>query len=744
MTDHQSLLAEYVQTGSDSAFRELVSRYVDLVYSTALRLVGADTHCAEDVAQTVFADLARLAKTLPADVKLGGWLHRDTCFVAANLMRGERRRKSRERQATEMNALQNHSETDYSLVAPILDEAINELGEADRTAILLRFFEQQDFRAVGQALGSNEDAARMRVIRALEKLEHYLKRRGITTTAATLGVVLAANAVQAAPVGLAVTISTAAALEGTTLASATTTTAIKTIAMTTTKKALTTLALLAFLSIATYEIFHTKKSGIQSVQAGSVLETTTVTPGSGATQPGPAILRPGRDKQAASTDVVNLAADLNAELHYITSSKLGTHSYPPSNVMRALLAFGTNRKKAFATLQEALNDPELEVRLRAISAMGFVGAISTPRNSQFVGVGDPAPEAKPLLWKVLQKGDAELAPLALSSLRTIGFEAIEIPDLTDLMSRTTNNQLRRYLPEAIAKAIQTDPAGAAPFIANIESMLSHTDTGIQFEAACALARSEAARNPQILETLLAGLKGTGNLQQLMALETFQGLGSAADPALQAILDYGDATTDEVMKAVAYKTIGMINGETRSGLPEVDEALKKQENIASWNEKFVSGNYTRQDLMEALKEPMVSVTAATKLGELGSNAQEAVPDLIAALAGQDQSARDRIVEAIHQIDPQTAIAKVEFKNIAAASLTAFLALEASSGQRPQTPLTALLENSMKGNSEWQTQQEVVKLAKAIAAENQQVYSAFADKLLEVEPNLVRFIPVPAAR
>jgi len=243
MTDDQTLLAEYVQTGSDAAFRGLVIRYVDLVYSTALRLVGGDTHRAEDVAQAVFADLARMARALPKDVKLGGWLHRDTCFVASKLMRGERRRQSRERQAVEMNALQNDSGPDFSLVAPILDEAINELGEADRTAILLRFFEQQNFRSVGQALGSNEDAARMRVTRALDKLHDLLKRRGVTTSAATLSVVLSANIVQAAPVGLAAAISTAATLAGTTTAALAT--ATKTIAMTTFQKTLITSVIVA-------------------------------------------------------------------------------------------------------------------------------------------------------------------------------------------------------------------------------------------------------------------------------------------------------------------------------------------------------------------------------------------------------------------------------------------------------------------------------------------------------------------
>jgi hypothetical protein len=134
--------------------------------------------------------------------------------------------------------VQDNSGADFSLVAPILDEAINELGEADRTAILLRFFEQHDFRSVGRALGSNEDAARMRVTRALDKLQGLLKRRGVTTTAATLSVVLSVNSVQAAPLALAATISTAAALIGKSVVSTTTATAFKAIAMTTTQKLL--------------------------------------------------------------------------------------------------------------------------------------------------------------------------------------------------------------------------------------------------------------------------------------------------------------------------------------------------------------------------------------------------------------------------------------------------------------------------------------------------------------------------
>ena len=230
MTDARKLLADYAQTGSEAAFRELVSRYLDLVYSAAVRLMGGDTHQAQDVAQIVFADLARVAQRLPAEVMLGGWLHRRTCHVAATLVRSRRRRESRERQAADMNALPDHSEANLARIAPLLDEAINQLSAADRTAILLRFFEHKDFRAIGFALGSNEDAAQKRVSRALEKLHSHLERRGIALAATAVGAVLAGEVVTAAPAGLAFAISSAA-LASAAGGSGTTLTLIKLITM---------------------------------------------------------------------------------------------------------------------------------------------------------------------------------------------------------------------------------------------------------------------------------------------------------------------------------------------------------------------------------------------------------------------------------------------------------------------------------------------------------------------------------
>ncbi len=738
------LLARYAHGHAEDAFAEIVRRHLGLVYSAALRQVRSP-QLAEEVAQSTFIDLARNAARLKPDTVLTGWLYQVTHRTAIDVVRREASRQLREQIASEMNAMNAHA-ADWTHIEPLLDEAMQALDNTDRTAVLLRYFENKSLREVGATLGTTDEAARKRVNRAVERLREFFAKRGVTVGASGLVLVISTRGVQAAPVGLAAAISTAAALSGTTLVAITTATAIKTVIMTATRKTLITLTLLALLSITTYKVYHANEPRSESLQAGARLETNTALPGKSARRSGSIGSVFNRDGEATPADHVKLTADLRAALHDVPRSTRGTRSYPPENVMRALLAFGSDRREAFVTLEEAVNDSDQEVRMRAISAMGLVGMPSTPQAAQVGIVGDPAPEAKPLLWKTLLENDPKLAPMALSSLRNIGFEASEIPHLTELMTQTDNDQLRRYLPEAIAKTIQTEPAAAAPYVSILESLLNNSTPEIQFEAACALAKYGAAGNPQILATLVEGLKGTSSLQQLMALETLQGLGSVAEPTLQAILDFGDGTMDKVMKDVAFKTMANIKSELRSEFAEVEQALKHETSTANWNEKFASGNYTRQDLIDALKEPMFSVTAATKLVELGSQAKETVPNLISALAGQDQTSRERIVEAIQLIDPQAAIVKVEFKTIASASLAASMTLEAKPDQTKATPtpLEELLQKSMMGNSEWQTQQEVVTLAKAIAAQNQKAYRAFADKLLEVEPNMASLIPKPTAK
>jgi RNA polymerase sigma factor (sigma-70 family) len=210
MSDIPQLLRAYVDDASEDAFQEIVARYLDLVYFTALRRTGGDAPMAEDVAQIVFTDFARKARSLRADSALGGWLHRHTCFVSSTIMRHERARLEREQHALEMNALESTGEPSWKDIAPALDEAIDELSDADRHAVLLRFFEHRDFRSVGAAIGASEDTAQKRVSRAVAKLRALLARRGIVLSAAALAGLLAAGSVSASPAGLCARIGRAA------------------------------------------------------------------------------------------------------------------------------------------------------------------------------------------------------------------------------------------------------------------------------------------------------------------------------------------------------------------------------------------------------------------------------------------------------------------------------------------------------------------------------------------------------
>jgi len=207
MNDDAQLLRCYAEEASESAFSELVSRHIDLVYSAALRQVGGDAHLAQDVAQTVFADLARKARTASGHEVLTGWLYQATRYAASKVVRTERRRATREKEAVAMQELS--SEANWDDLSPLLDEAMGHLGAKDRDAVLLRYFERKELRAVGDALGTSEEAARKRLGRALERLRRHLTGRGVTLSAATLATALTGSAVQTAPVTLAGTISAA-------------------------------------------------------------------------------------------------------------------------------------------------------------------------------------------------------------------------------------------------------------------------------------------------------------------------------------------------------------------------------------------------------------------------------------------------------------------------------------------------------------------------------------------------------
>jgi RNA polymerase sigma factor (sigma-70 family) len=245
------LLQQFTRTGSQAAFTELVQRQVNLVYSAALRQVRSP-QLAEEVAQSVFADLARDAAKLNPDTILTAWLYSVARRTAIDVVRKESRRQMREQIAVEMNDM-NATANDWTQIKPLLDDAMAALDETDRTAVLLRYFENQSLRAVGQQLGVSDDAAQKRVSRAVERLREFFAKRGVSVGAGGLVVVISANAVQAAPVGLAATISAAAVLTGTAVHTSTVIAATKTIAMTTLQKNLVTATIAVLAGAGIYE-----------------------------------------------------------------------------------------------------------------------------------------------------------------------------------------------------------------------------------------------------------------------------------------------------------------------------------------------------------------------------------------------------------------------------------------------------------------------------------------------------------
>ncbi len=205
MTNDAEMLSQFVQdpgtrAGQD-AFAELVNQHLNLVYSAAMRQVRSP-ELAEEVSQTVFAQLAHNAAALKPGTVLAAWLHRVTHHAAIDVVRREARRQAREKIACEMGQLMNDHAENWVEIEPHLDEAVQSLEETDRSAILLRYFENKSLREVGETLGTSEDAAQKRVSRALERLRDYFIDKKIAVPAGGLAVVISANVIRAAPAAL--------------------------------------------------------------------------------------------------------------------------------------------------------------------------------------------------------------------------------------------------------------------------------------------------------------------------------------------------------------------------------------------------------------------------------------------------------------------------------------------------------------------------------------------------------------
>ena len=196
-----SLLRQFAQERSETALRFLTERHLNLVFGTALRRTG-DRGAAEEITQNVFIALARKAAWLQREASLAAWLHQATVLESRQWWRGESRRRQREQTAISLETTMKTSDENAPAMAAVLDEALLELRQGERQAVLLRFFEGRNHREIGAALGIGEDAARKRVDKSMDQLSAFFRKRGFAVSSAAVVGILTGSATSA-PAGLA-------------------------------------------------------------------------------------------------------------------------------------------------------------------------------------------------------------------------------------------------------------------------------------------------------------------------------------------------------------------------------------------------------------------------------------------------------------------------------------------------------------------------------------------------------------
>jgi RNA polymerase sigma factor (sigma-70 family) len=242
--DDRELLTEYATRTSEDAFRMLVGRHAGFVYHTALRQVG-NHHQAEEITQAVFIALARKAGRMNANTVLPGWLFRATRYAISNYLRSNTRRQRYEQEAMLMQSRFQLGEaaTVSDELTPHLNDALNKLSEKDREAVLIRFFQNKSHKEVAQMLGVSEDAAKVRISRAMEKLRLIFSRQGIVLPAAVFIAALGACSANAAPAGLTASVTAVALAKGATSSASTLTMAKCVLKLMTWAKAKTAMAI---------------------------------------------------------------------------------------------------------------------------------------------------------------------------------------------------------------------------------------------------------------------------------------------------------------------------------------------------------------------------------------------------------------------------------------------------------------------------------------------------------------------
>lgn len=706
------LLRRYQTTGDEQAFGELVKRHLNLVHATAARRVG-DPHAAADICQSVFCLLLRKGPTLVAMEDLAGWLHRATCFKAAEWSRSERRRRFHEQKAATMHDDSSPDTATWSEIAPLLDGALNELPEPDRQYVLLRFFRQVSFRDLGQRFGVSEDAARMRVNRALERLRSQLAQAGASVGPSVLGAWLEQHAAPPAPAalhGMVISAVRSIRLEPHPASlpdRAASRFGARRNALLLGAAVLATIGSLAFWSYSLSPLKNQAAPGPELGADNGHPSGTSSVVRSPVIEPAPA----SRPVQTALLD------DLRRILH----STVQDSSWPPSDLRRSIAALADYPEETLAVLRDVLGETSAAqmARERAIWGLWLLGekapTLVPVIVDELVGVLRSSDRA-PYWWHsaevLLHLGTPEIC------LQGVASAVQQNPAAAQATLRLWERALARY-PE-LTKTL-------------LSPWLAETDAR-PFVAATALA-GEPDHGKVAIPILAAALDDPSRRDQ--ALSAIKRLGPAVHelaPELKERLHAVEGKGQTWLQRQLVETLAAVDPASRADFAEVDQLLRAQEEAATLRRKMQDNSATISDLAGGLLNREVSWQAALDLQELGPAAEAALPALRAALAERDNPHRYYFAEAIKAIEPwapRPIYGRDELMSAlrALSDSVADLGAELTDGQRAD--ISSYVQEAGE-----HTPQELALRARELARLHPRLRDAFVSGLLATDPMLER--------
>lgn len=764
-----SLLEEFRTRRCEAAFAALVRLYAGLIFSTARRRVGNAAQ-AEDVSQAVFLQLAQSPPRVTTDAELAGWLHRTTLHLSIDQWRSESRRRAREIAASTLMSTPDAPDPDafWSSLAPHLDDAVDELPDQDRRAILLRFFERKSMRDLGDSLGVSEAAAKMRVARALEKLRPLLQTRGIFCGGTLLGTALGERACEPVPE-----------------------TALRRWMQTPIPKVtpmgkppipgprgilprlLTEFPAIPIV-IGTAGLLATGWVTWQRTRPPipDPGEEGTRVAGTAVVVSGPGV--PTDHRSAASRGSTLTATEGDAEeaqrnLRELLRNPLSSHGYPPPLLVRALGRFGNRLPEAMPILVDAAVSADPETRLWAISGIGSV--LQTLRKS-----GNPQDYEDALALSRPTLGGALMEDRSPDMLKVAALLALAPPvpwiqgkpDPTQFIDTESLAWIERALHKSpgsdtsfrfsIVDHLIADRAATSAEVELVRRLAPKLESGSQEErllAAYALATAPGDKPGAVKAELLRAL-AEGSPYGDRAARAMAALGEGARDTVPVLLAFAERTADWADGGYARSALESackLQPELRASYPEIDKALKAQEqahanlaNSKGFLEQTLELAALGDDVvLRALTHPIQQAPDAATARQRQDELNRAIQDAFDKASPQDRAALQRVQELVQNIElpPENAPVpppKLDYRNLLLEARVLLQDDHHPNGARIEEALERFQEEQRAAGAEiYVTGENFAALSKLLDGIDPQFRADWQAAVLRSTPGLDHLIP-----